>query len=186
MIPNSEPRSLQANLPSKLDQSTVMAQLEFFIRLGNMSDIDPNRDFAAILNLGNSLIEGDLPAIQKALAFYTNNSKLLFEHLEFLRRAFAHAGVSFQEPAVLKYEASIGQIKTVVVMAILLERAGKIAFISSDPALASYVHSFTRSKAGIMTLVPKKEDPGLLLKQISRVIRIPDVIGPPPHATAIV
>lgn len=165
---------------AKYDHSTTLAQLELFIKLGNMDDLDPNKHFAGIMGLGYALIDGDLAAIQEALKFYNDQHELLREHMRYLTRAFAHAGVTFLEPSILRQEGSMGQIRFFVVMQVMLERAGKIAFISSDQSRPSYVHAFTRNRQGVMTLEPAKEDPRLLLKQISRVIRIPDVVAPPP------
>jgi copper(I)-binding protein len=162
------------------DKHTVLAQQEFFIRLGNMAELQPDEHFVALMNLGNALIEGDLHRIQIALAYYRQHDKLIYEHVEFLRRAFANAEVSFQDPALLKYQAPNGQHKCDVMISIVLERAGKVAFISSDQTAPSEVHAFTRGKNGIVTLESVKEDPRLLLKQISRIIRLPDVIEPPP------
>lgn len=170
--------------PGKADQSATLAKLELFIRLGNMSDLDPNQHFADILRLGNALIEGEINAVQKALSFYASQSELLDQHIGFLRRAFAHTGVDFLESASVKYENGVGQTRTVLVLSVVLERSGKVAFVSSDPVLASYVHSFTRSRRGAMMMEPAQGDPGLLLKQISRVIRLPETTAPPPNSMA--
>lgn len=166
--------------PMQKHESAVLAQQELFIRLGNMPEIPSDENFIGLLSLGNALIEGDLAEIQKALAFYVDRGTLINDHCEYLRQCFASAGVSFQEPAILRYDTPIGQHKSAVVISIMLERAGKIAFISSDPSSTSYVHTYTYGKNGMMMLEPAKEDPGLLLKQISRIIRLPDVVAPPP------
>ncbi len=174
-------RQLETNVfASCNDQSLTVAQLQLFIKLGSMDDLDPTKNFAGIMSLGNALIEGDLHKIQAALSLYKGQSSLLFEHVAYLRRAFEHAGVSFLEPSVLKINGPLGQAKCTLVLSIVLESAGKIAFIASDSSTASYVHSFTRNKLGIMTLEPAKEDPALLLKQVSRLIRLPEKTPPPP------
>jgi hypothetical protein len=165
--------------PQNSDSSVVYAQLDLFIRLGNMDDLDPNRHFAAMLNLGNALIEGRLPEIRQALAFYANRADLLIEHIGYLNRAFAHTGVTILEPAVSKYAALGGQ-KTAVSISVLLERAGKATFVSSDPAIKSYVHVTEWTEHGTITT----EDPRLLLKQLSRVIRLPEETAPPPFSSA--
>lgn len=164
----------------KYDHSITQAQLELFIRLGNMDDLDPNKNFTGIMNLGNALIEGNLEKIQTALRFYNSQPDLLNEHAIYLSRAFAHNGVEFLEPAFIKHEGAGGQPKLSVILSVVLDRAGKIAFISSEPNYPSYVHTFTRQKGLMMVEVATKEDPQLLLKQISRVIRIADSLPPPP------
>lgn len=181
-LKNSKEQSLTQS--RTCEHSTMLAQLELFIKLGNMLELDPNKHFKGILNLGNAMIEGDMALLQQSLSFYVDHTDLLFEHISFLKCAFAHAGVSFQEPAVLKYEGPLGKIKTAIVISIVLERAGKIAYISSDSTLSSFVQGSTRNKSGIMTMEPLNDDPQLLLRQISRVIRQPDVVGPPPFSTA--
>ncbi len=166
--------------PVQKDDNAVLAQQELFIRLGNMEELQPDGNFVALLNLGNALIEGELAAIQNALAYYEERGQLIYEHVDFLRRAFANAGVVFQEPAILKYQTGVGQNKNIVMISIVLERAGKIAFVSSDQSSACEVHKFTSGRNGILKMEPVQEDPRLLLKQISRIIRLPDVVEPPP------
>ena len=170
------------SLATKLqkDNYTVLAQQEFFIRLGNIAELQPDGHFVALLNLGNALIEGELLRIQNALAYYRDKDELIFEHVEFLRQAFNNAEVIFQEPAILKYLSNSGQHKSDVMISIVLERAGKMAFVSSDQTVPCEVHAFTRGRNGIISMDAVKEDPRLLLKQIGRIIRLPDLVEPPP------
>lgn len=162
------------------DQSTIKAQLEFFIRLGNMEDLQPGEDFAAVMDLGNALISGEIDQVQSFLSKYGNQTTLLLMHVEFLRKAFNHTGIQIQDPSIIRYEGPLGQQRRMVVLSILIERLGKIVFISSERSQPSYVHSFVRNSKGIMTLEPAKEDPALFLRQIGRLIRLPDVPAPPP------
>ena len=164
------------------DPGMIFAQIEFFIRLGNMDDLPPDRNFGAILNLGNALIEGDLDSVQEALSFYEDHSCLIFEHIRLLKRAFAHTGVTFHEPSVLNLEST--PAKTIVI-SVVLTRNGKVVFISSDPTMTSYVQGLKRNYSGALTIEPLKEDPRLLLKQISRVIRLPDQTDPPPFSAPV-
>jgi hypothetical protein len=164
------------------DATLVQAQTELFIHLGNMSDLDPVRDFAAILNLGNALIEGDMTAIQKALEFYEDHMDLAGKHIAALNSIFASSGVALKEPVLIESQARRATAKSPVVLGVLLERAGRIAFVSSDPTIPSDVHGFVRAQKGMMALEPLHDDPKLLLKQASRIIRLP---GPPPFAPSI-
>ncbi|MBX9689424.1 MAG: hypothetical protein K2X27_22130 [Candidatus Obscuribacterales bacterium] len=172
---------------AQMDDSLGLAQIELFIKLGNMSELEPDHNFALVLELGNALIKGEESAVQEALYKYKDRSKLLFDHCEHLKRAFSHAGVSFSEPSIVKYETNMGQLRSALVISVLLEKAGKIVFVSADPKIDSYVHSFSKSDTGTVSMEAVKEDPQLLLKQISRLIRIPENISPPPqsHANAI-
>ncbi len=175
-----KPTVKSTTLSHRCPSSVEKAQLDFFIALGSMEDLDPTNHFSSILNLGNAIIAGDLAAVSNALSFYKDHTSLLFEHMDFLERALNSSEVTFPEPEVIKYEGSLGQTKTALVLAILLERSQKIAYVSSDPCLASYVQAFTRNRIGIMSMEPSTEDPQLLLKHIGRVICLPDPKEPPP------
>lgn len=162
------------------DHGAVLAQQELFIRLGNMDELQADGNFVALMNLGNAVIDGDLQAIQNALAYYTEKAQLIYEHIDFLSLALANSEVRFQEPTVLKCQTGIGQNKNVVMISMMLERVGKIVFISSDQNVSSEVHAFVSGQNGIITMEAVPEDPRLLLKQISRIIRLPEVVEPPP------
>lgn len=173
----------QVNYSSQVDfdfDSDIMqAQLALFIKLGNMDELNPDQNFGGIVNLGYALIDGDIEVVKEALRFYDDASELLEEHSIYLSEVFAHVGVEVLEPALLHLETPYG-LKTSVVLAVALERAGKIAYISSDESYPSYVNPYHRDNGLLMIDSPTQEDPQLLLRQISRVIRISEPVAPPP------
>ncbi|MBX9720296.1 MAG: hypothetical protein K2X81_02780 [Candidatus Obscuribacterales bacterium] len=159
--------------------SIVKAQNDFFIALGSIDELNPN-DFGRLLNLGNAIIEGNIFALIDALSFYKGCPALLFDQMDFLRSAIDSPEISFPDPDLIKYEGNLGQSKTALVFSIYVERSQRIAYISSDPNLPSYVHALTTNKLGIETMQPVSEDPLLLLRHIGRLICLPEHKEPPP------
>ncbi len=159
--------------------SIAKAQNDFFIALGSIEELAPN-DFGALLNLGNAIIEGNIFALIEALGHYKDCPDLLFDHMDFLRSSINCPEIAFPEPDLIKYEGSLGQTKTALVFSIYVERTRRIAYISSDPNLPSYVYALATNKLGIEAMQPVSEDPLLLLRQIGRLICLPEHKEPPP------
>lgn len=170
--------------PEIREQTYLNAQMELFIQLGSLNELNPGEEFSKILKLGNALIAGDLTSLQDALAQYKSSPSMLFEHSRELKKIFADKGITVQEPSVIKYADALGRPLCVIVLPVVLEKSGRIVFVSSDKSMTSYVHEI-RNMHGIVTMEPVQEDPSLLLKHISRLIRIPDQTCAPPPFTIV-
>ncbi len=181
MLGSKSQMNYSAQTDFAFDSDVMRAQLELFIKLGNMDELSPNQNFGGIVNLGYALIDGDIEVVQEALKFYNDDPELLAEHSVYLTEVFEHVGVELLEPAILYLETPYGT-KASVVLAIALERAGKIAYISSAETYPSYVNPYYRDNGLLMIDSPTQEDPQLLLRQISRVIRISEPMAPPPSS----
>lgn len=162
------------------DRILLKAQLDLFIGLGSTDSVVPGAEFALIIKLGNAIIAGDMDELIRALNAYLPCPDTIYKHSEILNMHLQKHGIYLHEPAISKISSGIGRGKYTIVLAVMHQASGMNVYVSSDSSIPCYVHRLVRGLSGVYSLEPVHEDPRLMLKQIGRLLRIEETMGPPP------